>query len=271
MIVGNPFYRTAAEAARNRQMTFTCLADLSTRAPELTTMPTQPCVQGIMANVRFPTCWDGKNLDPADHASHVAYPASGTFESGGPCPASHPVRTPQLFYEAIWGTRPFNDRSQWPADGSQPFVWSYGDYTGYGTHGDYVFGWRDDALQGAMDANCDTCQGVLRSQFIAQANQCRQQQKVPEQIDGWLSALPGDMAITGPQPDGGGSSPSPNPGTTAAPPSTPAPTPSPGNGNGGGCQVAKWGQCGGREWSGCTTCASGSTCRATNEWYLQCM
>jgi hypothetical protein len=136
MIVGNPFYRTQAEASRFRQLTFTCLDTLYTRTGETTSMPTRPCKEGIMANIRFPTCWDGVNLDSEDHMSHVAYPASGTFESGGPCPASHPVRIPQLFYEVIWDTRQFNDRSLWPEDGSQPFVWSYGDFTGYGTHGD---------------------------------------------------------------------------------------------------------------------------------------
>jgi hypothetical protein len=72
-------------------------------------------------------CWDGKNLDTADHVSHVAYPQTGTFESGGPCPDTHPVVIPQVFYEVIWDTRKFNDKALWPEDGSQPFVWSYGD------------------------------------------------------------------------------------------------------------------------------------------------
>jgi len=54
--------------------------------------------------------------------SHMAYPESGSFETGGPCPASHPVRMSQLFYEVIWDTKKFNDKSIWPIDGSQPFV-----------------------------------------------------------------------------------------------------------------------------------------------------
>lgn len=56
-----------------------------------------------------------------------AYPEYGTFESGGPCPASHPVRMPQLFYEVIWETKQFNNKADWPSDGTQPFVWSFGD------------------------------------------------------------------------------------------------------------------------------------------------
>ncbi len=72
-------------------------------------------------------CWDGKNLDSPDHKSHVAYPASGSFETTGPCPASHPVRIPQVMYEVMWDTREFNDPSVWPEDGSQPFMYSMED------------------------------------------------------------------------------------------------------------------------------------------------
>lgn len=74
------------------------------------------------------SCWDGKNVDSADHKSHIAYPSSGTFESTGPCPSSHPVRLPQLMYEIMWDTREFNTKDLWPADTSmQPFVYSTGD------------------------------------------------------------------------------------------------------------------------------------------------
>jgi len=63
-----------------------------------------------------------------------------------------------------------------------------------------VFGWRGDALQRAMDTNCDACTGELRSQSIATGNQCVQQQKVREDVDGPFTALPGNVEITGPQP-----------------------------------------------------------------------
>lgn len=116
--------------------------------------------------------------------SHISYPESGTFESNGPCPATHPVKVPQLFFEAIWDTREFNDESLWPEDGSQPFVWSFGDDTGYGNHGDYVFGWKEDALQRAMDANCNVGCPTLQSQPIQQGNECQVKQKVEEDIDG---------------------------------------------------------------------------------------
>lgn len=71
-------------------------------------------------------CWDGKNVDTPDHKSHVAYPSSGSFETTGPCPDSHPVRLPQLMYEVMWDTREFNDPELWPESG-QPLVYSMGD------------------------------------------------------------------------------------------------------------------------------------------------
>lgn len=100
----------------------------------------------------------------------------GGFEVAGPCPASHPVRVPQLAYETLWNTTAFNDKSLWPTDGSQPFVWSTGDTIGYTTHGDYVFGWKGDALQKAMNSSCffDDCGNgnPLLSQNASEANKC---------------------------------------------------------------------------------------------------
>lgn len=76
-----------------------------TREPELIEFPKRTCPAGIMINQRFPTCWDGVNLDSPNHMDHMAYPETGTFESGGPCPASHPVRMPQVLFEVVWDTK----------------------------------------------------------------------------------------------------------------------------------------------------------------------
>ncbi len=45
----------------------------------------------INASIVFPNCWDGQNLDAADHISHMAY-----VPEERSCPASHPVRLPQI-------------------------------------------------------------------------------------------------------------------------------------------------------------------------------
>ncbi|MGO1055129.1 DUF1996 domain-containing protein [Crossiella sp. CA198] len=38
----------------------------------------------------FPQCWNGRDLDSPNHASHLAYPVAGG------CPSSHPVSVPKL-------------------------------------------------------------------------------------------------------------------------------------------------------------------------------
>ncbi len=124
MTVGDPSFRTAKQESKYKYLTYTCLASSMTRGGDTTDFPKQPCKAGIMVSIRFPTCWDGKTLDSPDHQSHVAYP------SGSACPSTHPVAIPQVFYETYWNTKAFNDKSLWPEDGSQPFVWSFGDATG---------------------------------------------------------------------------------------------------------------------------------------------
>ncbi|KAH6641133.1 hypothetical protein F5144DRAFT_618747 [Chaetomium tenue] len=191
MLVGEASYRSKEQANRFRQITYTCLQDPGTRFPESMDFPKEPCPAGIMANVRFPTCWDGKNLDSPDHMSHMSYPELGTFESGGPCPESHPVRVPQLMYETIWDTSKYNDKELWPEDGSQPFVWSMNDVTGFGSHGDYVFGWKGDSLQRAMDSPCYVNCPTLKTQSVSEMNKCSVPNTVDEDFSGWLKALPG--------------------------------------------------------------------------------
>ena len=38
----------------------------------------------------FPQCWNGRDLDSADHKSHMAYPVNAA------CPSTHPVPVPKL-------------------------------------------------------------------------------------------------------------------------------------------------------------------------------
>ncbi|KAK3986453.1 putative endo-beta-1,4-glucanase D [Cladorrhinum sp. PSN332] len=62
-----------------------------------------------------------------------------------------------------------------------------------------------------------------------------------------------------------------SPTTTLSPPVSTA-TSAPGGGSGNpSCSVARYGQCGGNGYTGCTTCASGSTCVAVSPpYYSQC-
>jgi len=100
--------------------------------------PRTACAE-LEVSMRFPTCWDGINLDSDDHMSHVSYDFNqGEFD--GPCPESHPVRIPQiqLFFRIL------------DYDGGH-HSFSHGDDT---FHADYVSGWDEDELQFVLD-NCE--------------------------------------------------------------------------------------------------------------------
>lgn len=73
--------------------------------------------------------------------------------------------------------------NRWPSDGSQPFVWSSGDKTGYSTHADYLFGWKDNSLQRAMDSHTYVQTPTLKTQTIAQQNKCTVPDMVKEDFD----------------------------------------------------------------------------------------
>lgn len=45
---------------------------------------------GLAMSIHFPDCWNGKDLDSADHQSHMAYSVRGA------CPAGYPVAVPAL-------------------------------------------------------------------------------------------------------------------------------------------------------------------------------
>ncbi|KAH7384757.1 hypothetical protein BKA64DRAFT_628461 [Cadophora sp. MPI-SDFR-AT-0126] len=192
MFIGDIYARTISEAARFRQLTYTCMDTWTQRSPETAAFPTRKCKEGILVSLRFPTCWDGINLDSPDHMSHMVYPETGTFESNASCPQSHPVRTAQVMFEVVWDTKVFNGE-EWPSDGTSPWVWSFGDATGYANHADYVFGWRGDSLQRILDTPClfNCLEAGLKVQTVEEMNKCTMDTVVKEDIDSWLPVLPG--------------------------------------------------------------------------------
>jgi hypothetical protein len=53
-------------------------------------VPTCPAGQHLVLRIHFPDCWDGANVDSADHRSHM------TYSRRGRCPSTHPVAVPRL-------------------------------------------------------------------------------------------------------------------------------------------------------------------------------
>jgi len=155
-------------------------------------VPNCPAETVLQAFVSFPDCWDGTNLDSADHRSHMAQ-AKG---DRGTCPKSHPVKLPQLTFELSF-------RLPYVAGASYELS-SGGSYS---MHGDFFAAW-DDRVQSALVNSCLNggryCENVERSRV--------------------------NLAAAGPVPRGlepTRSGPSPSPSATLAEPGNQVPTGTP--------------------------------------------
>jgi hypothetical protein len=86
----------------------------------------------LQLQVNFPNCWDGSNLDSADHKSHMAYSVDGR------CPASHPVETPAISIVVYY--RVVDPAVAELASGSQ-----------FSGHGDFINAWNQQRLAALVD------------------------------------------------------------------------------------------------------------------------
>ncbi|KAF2122666.1 hypothetical protein BDV96DRAFT_618030 [Lophiotrema nucula] len=199
MLAGDSSKRNFTGGLDAKAVSFNCLG--SNKA-ETNSMPKYNCPGGLRAQIFFPSCWDGIHLDSANHKSHMSY-FSGTEYNTGVCPSTHPVHTISIFFEILYDTDRFKD--QWYGN-QQPFVFSNGDNTGYGFHGDFVNGWDVRVLQKAVDT-CTSDSGQVErcpavTQFTAtEYKACKIPAIVNEQSDGWTKTLPGCNPVTsGPEP-----------------------------------------------------------------------
>jgi hypothetical protein len=90
----------------------------------------QDCPSGdlVLAEIRLPQCWDGRNLDSTDHRSHMAYTNSNR------CPSTHPVAIPEI--SVVIG---------WPTDKKAGLILSsdimFNTAPGQSLHSDWMDGW----------------------------------------------------------------------------------------------------------------------------------
>jgi hypothetical protein len=68
------------------------------------TVPSCPAGSELTVDIRFPMCWNGRDVDSADHRSHMAYGTggSGWITALGGCPASHPIHVPEYTLIAVF-------------------------------------------------------------------------------------------------------------------------------------------------------------------------
>lgn len=197
MIAGETTLRHKTDTKEARALGFNCI-NYGGRDPEPTLgrheMPTKEftdanCKDGIRAELMFPSCWNGKDLNGgSSNKAHVAYPSDVMT---GSCPPEFPVRLPGLMYETQWNTNEFKG-----IDGE--FVWSNGDPTGYGYHGDFITGWNPITLQAAVDT-CTNMSGRIEDCPIFNIQPRGDSEKcflanglaTSEDLSGPFSSLPG--------------------------------------------------------------------------------
>jgi hypothetical protein len=106
----------------------------------------------LMVTFAAPDCWDGKNLDSADHRSHMAYQAHDGTAGPARCPASHPYLLPQFTLSATWKMRPGDDLAQWRlASDQMPGMPALP--PGASMHSDWFGAWDPETLR-TWTANC---------------------------------------------------------------------------------------------------------------------
>ncbi|MEW2071317.1 DUF1996 domain-containing protein [Streptomyces sp. NPDC007346] len=88
------------------------------------------CPPGTMLEsyLDFPQCWNGTDLDSADHKSHMSYPVAGE------CPSTHPVAVPKL-----------RQVLRYPVNGD-PSRFRLASGPGYTMHGDFFNVWPEEEL-----------------------------------------------------------------------------------------------------------------------------
>ena len=116
----------------------------------------------------------------------------------GFCPPSHPIQFVHLFFEVTYQVNSIANQ-----DGH--FVFSNGDTTGYGFHGDFLNGWNMTTQTAALKncANTDNggliqaCPPLMLSRTAQSSFNCPEQPPlIDEQVHGTLTALPGCNAGT---------------------------------------------------------------------------
>jgi len=190
MVAGDPYRRTQNDSNfEEKAVSIMCIGGT---AGEVHGFPKTKC-DTLRAQVYFPSCWDGKNLDTPNHKSHVAYPAKGDY-NGGVCPQSHPVALMSIFYEFFFETNSYADINR--------FAFSCGDPTGYGYHGDFIMGWTNRDLLQTAHKDC-----VAASDCPTLGNQPRQPQTLiypaiyEEEVglNGPIPKLPGNNPVVWPK------------------------------------------------------------------------
>ena len=102
----------------------------------------------ITANVNFPFCWDGVNLDSPDHKSHMSWSVWNGQRSV--CPTTHPVELPMISENIKYKVIEAGAAARWRLASDNYDKTIPG---GYSLHADWFNGW-DAKVQETWVKNC---------------------------------------------------------------------------------------------------------------------
>lgn len=130
---------------------WSCLGAPDSSTSEIVTCPGDSKLELL---INFPDCWNGVDLDSADHKSHMAYSAAGA------CPATHPVAVPALQFKLRYATNGGPDMRL----ASGP---------GYTAHADFFNAWDPPALENRLQClhNLEKCGPEGYPQEVELSNQ----------------------------------------------------------------------------------------------------
>lgn len=102
-----------------------------------------PSNQWLIARTNGPRCWDGTNLDSANHRDHIVFQAQDGFGNLC-CPATHPHLVPELTLLVAYSHNGSSDLAQWYLS-SDRFAGEDQD-GGFTFHTDWFGAWDQDVV-----------------------------------------------------------------------------------------------------------------------------
>jgi hypothetical protein len=116
------------------------------------------CAAGerVIMIVQFPQCWNGRDLDSADHKSHMAYPRNGA------CPSTHPVAIPEISFNIYYNVPAGSVSSKWRLSSD---MYDKALPGGYSVHGDWFEGW-DRGVAESFVKNCNRASKDCHSHLV---------------------------------------------------------------------------------------------------------
>lgn len=107
----------------------------------------------MQVNLGTPFCWDGVNLDWKKDQPNVVYPVN--LANRGPCPASHPVMLPNLYYRMTFDIRntPTRTNTWYLSSDVDRATGERRGPAGSSLHADWWNGWNQPLLDSIFD-NC---------------------------------------------------------------------------------------------------------------------